>query len=247
MRAKVKELSDLSYGSISVGASCYTSYHILPGIVSSFSKLHPGIKIRLDMGNEADENVLYDKMERGELDVILKYDYDPLRHKATALLSERLGIAMPVSMVTEKLSPFAMSREELLSGSSGEKEFADPEIFSQIPFLQMGEHSHAMTALGSSLGTVKIAPYYISGARHTAMHYNLMREGLGAAYVSDVHVLMWAVSDDNVRYFMPAFGVSRTLYAIEKKNTPDNPIAKAFVDLAKDYCGNSGKIHLTEA
>ena len=248
MQARIRELSDLSYGSLSVGASCYTSYHILPGIIAAFSKLHPKIKIKLDMGNEAEESVLYDKVERGELDVILKYDYDKSRHKATTILCEKLGIAMPLSMVTDRLVPFAITCDELLGGAYlGKKEFLDVSIFSGGPVLRMGEHSQAMALLRSALGELRISPYYISGARHTAMHYNLMKEGLGAAYISDVHVLTSNLFEADLRFFMPASQVSRTLYAIENKNSPTNPIAEEFIKLAVDYCKKPLSFRTTEA
>ncbi len=248
MRSRIRALSDLSYGSVSVGASCYTSYQILPGAVSAFSKLHPHIEVKLDMGNEADENVLYDRVDRGELDLILKYDYDATRLKATPLLTENLGVAMPVSMVKGRLLDYALTAAELFSGDyPKEKAFSDPSIFDDTLFLRMGEHSPSIGIIHSMLGELNLSPYYILGARHTAMHYNLMREGLGAAFISDVHILTSNLLDNDVRYFMPAAKVSRTLYALQKKNAPIDPIAEAFIKVITEYCKSPGGMKTAEA
>lgn len=237
VRARIRELSDLSSGSLSVGASCYTAYRILPGAISLFAGLHPGIKIKLDMGNEADEDVLYDRIDKGELDLILKYDYDPEKMIATPLLTERLCIAMHKNRVSERLVGYAISSKELISGDyPKEKCFSDPTVFSDIPFLRMGEHSTAMNIFRSILGEISYSPYDIFGARHTAMHYNLMREGLGAAFVSDLHVLTSGISDENIRYFVPGCDVTRTLFALRKKNAPYDPTAEAFINVTSEYC-----------
>ena len=248
MRARIRELSDLSYGTLFVGASCYTAYHILPGAVTELSKLHPRIAVRVDMGNEADENILYDRLERGELDLILKYDYDPKRHKATPIISEHLGIAMPLSMVHNGIAEYALTEKELLSSDYPEqKSFSDPKIFSEVRFLPMGEHSHSISILRSMLGEIKHSPYSILGARHTAMHYNFMREGLGAAFISDFHALTSNLSDDSIRYFMPKERVKRTLYALQKKNAPYDPTAEAFISVLSEYCKSLGGKKPTEA
>ena len=97
------------------------------------------------------------------------------------------------------------------------------------------------------LGELKLSPYYIIGARHTAMHYNLMREGLGAAFVSDVHVLTSNLRDNDVRYFMPKERVTRTLYALQKKNATGNPVANEFIKVLSEYCKNPGGIKTAEA
>ena len=248
LRARIRELSDLSYGTLSIGASCYTAYRVIPGAVKAFSLLHPKISIRVDMGNEADENILYDRIERGELDVILKYDYDPKRLKATPVLSENLGIAMPLSMVNGKLEKYALTVAELTESEYPEgKAFSDVSIFSETPFLRMGAHSHSMSILGSMLGEIDYSPYDILGARHTAMHYNFMREGLGAAFISDVHALTSSLSEGEVRYFMPKERVQRTLYALQKKNALRDPSAEAFIKVLVEYCKNLGRIAPTEA
>ncbi len=238
MKMRLKEIEGLSYGSLSVGASCYTAYQILPEILSDFSRLYPKIRIKLDMGNSSDENILYDKVERGELDLILKYDYDKTRFKATPILEERLAVAMTKEMVNDRLSPFVIEREELISkGYPEDKTFSDAEVFSDIRFLKLGEHSSTLGKMREILGEYKLSPYSVENARHTAMHYSLMSRGLGAVMLSDVHVMTSGFPEGKIKYFVPRSSLSvRKLYFLEKKNAVKNPIAEAFKSLAVDYC-----------
>ncbi len=249
MKMRVKELEGLSYGTLSVGASCYTAYRIMSGIISTFARLHPKIRVRLDMGNASDVNILYNRAERGELDLIMKYEYDPLQFEATSILEERLAVAMPESLVIETLRPYIVEREELLNRCYDKnKEFSDPRIFEGIPFLRLGEHSATLGKMRELLGDYKTSPYIIENARHTAMHYNLMREGLGAVLLSDVHVMTSELLGNDIKYFVPASEKSRrSLYLLEKKNAPKNPIAKAFIEVATDFCKNLSQKEISEA
>ena len=190
------------------------------------------------MGENSKSNTLYDEAERGEIDLLLKYEYDPRRFFATPILSERLAVAMPESMVTERLLPYALNREELIGKSyPEEKEFSDPTLFSDISFIKLGKHSATYERMSRILGDYSISPYVVENVSHTAMHYNMMREGLGAVMLSDVHVMTSNLFDERIRYFVPSSEQSkRNLYILEKRNAPKNPIAEAFIKTALEFC-----------
>ncbi len=240
LKNRVKELRGLSYGNLSLGASCYTAYGIMAGMISEFAEKYPKIRIRLDMGNSSDENILYQKAERGELDLILKYEYDKSVFDAVPLLSERMAVAMPEKMINETLLPYAVAREELIDKSySEDKLFEDPAIFNGIPFLRLGEHSTVMGKMDKLLGDYETSHYIVENARHTAMHYKLMREGLGAVLLSDVHAMICENLGEEIKYFVPKSEESkRILYIVKKKNSAKDPIADAFVSVATEYCKN---------
>ena len=243
MRQRVKALSELSYGSIAVGASCHTSYRLLPDVIAAFCADYPKISIRLDMGAGKDSAALYEKLESGELDVILKYDYDPNRHEATPVLSERMAIAMPRTMLTKPLLPYAVTAKEFLTHTYPiEKEFSDISLFRDVPFIMLGEQSRSLARLSADLDIQKSASCFVSGVKHTQMHYNLMEKGLGAVLLSDFHVFASDLMEKDIVFFIPALPSSyRTLYALNKHGAKENRAVEAFLGVAlrisENYAG----------
>ena len=238
MRQRIKALSELSYGSIAIGASCHTSYRLLPDVIASFCAAYPKIGVRLDMGAGKDSAVLYEKLESGELDVILKYDYDPHRHEVTPLLDERMAIAMPRTMLTKPLLPYAVTANEFLTRTYPvEKEFSDVSLFDDIPFILMGKQSRTLARLSADLNIQTSASCFVSGVKHTQMHYNLMEKGLGAVLLSDFHVLASDLLHKDILFFIPSFPSShRTLYALSKHGAKENRIIDAFLAVAREIC-----------
>lgn len=238
MKQRIKAISELSYGSIAVGASCHTSYRLLPDVIASFSQSFPKMDIRLDMGAGRDLAALYEKLDSGELDVILKYDFDPHRHKAVPLLAERLAVAMPRAMLNEALLPYAITAKEFLSQSyPPEKELSDPALLGDIPFILLGEQSRTLSQLTADLAIQKSAPCFISGVKHIQMHYNMMEKGLGAVLISDFHLLTSELLQRDIVFFIPALPSShRTLYALTKYGARENKVINAFLDTALRVC-----------
>ena len=238
MQQRIKAVSELDCGSIAIGASCHTSYRLLPDVIADFSQQYPNINIRLDMGAGKDSSVLYEKLESGELDVILKYDFDPHRHIATPLLSERLAIAMPRTMVGDDLLPYALTAKDFLSCAyDTQKEFSDFQLFHEIPFVMLGEHSRSLAHLSSDLNIQRSCPCFITGAKHTQMHYNLMEKGMGAVLLSDFHVLISDLKDKDILFFVPRLpSARRTLHSLTKHSAHENKIIKAFLTVAHQRC-----------
>lgn len=235
MTRRVRNLSQATDGSISVGGSCYTAYRLLSEICGEFYKEYPKVRVNLDMGNEASLGNLQDKLLSGTLDLMLGYDYDPNDFEGRVILRERLGIAMHKNLLTDAMRPYALTRVEFLNSKKREERaFFDSAIFNGTPFLRLGRHTSTEKKMKEILGETQISHYNIENAHHTAMHYNIMRKGLGAVMIADVHVATSNLLDPEIVYFIPKSEASfRPLYLISRAGVVPGAVSRAFVKISE--------------
>jgi DNA-binding transcriptional LysR family regulator len=238
MTQRIRNMSLADYGFVSVGGSCYTAYRVLAEISGEFYKRYPGVRVNIDMGNEASFGNLQEKLRRGTLDLMIGYDYEPKEFDGVILLQERLCIAMHKSLVNDAIRPYAVTRDELIAHSYDEsKVFSDPSAFDSIPFIRLGHHTSTERRMKEIMGDYKTALYTIENAHHTAMHYNMMKQGLGAVMVADIHIATSGIFDDTVAYFVPDHpSAKRPLYLISRKNLQHGGASRAFYDTSLDVC-----------
>ena len=242
MRRRIRALSDVSGGSITIGGSSYASYFLMTSFCSAFHQKFPNIRVTLDIGNVGNSEVLWDKMQNDEVDLIMTYISEHSKFVTEPLLSERFIIAMHKNMKgAEALRPLALTRQEIISGNYDKnREIEDMSVFRDIEFFQYESvTAQRMTRL---LGDFKTAPYTIINARHSQMHYNLMCTGIGAVMISDTVIAKTEHDAENLLFFVPRSRDSyRTIYLARKHGALENPIIRNFIQVAKDACA-SGEI-----
>ena len=237
MFRRVKALSTIGSGNLAIGGFCYTAYLSFAGIISRFTKLYPSVKVSVDMGSEGVSDSLFEKLHRGTLDLIFKYSYNEREFSGTPLLDERLVVAMHKNMVSEELYRYALSGEEIMSGEYDRaREFSDSRMFSSVKFLTIEKDSNTHDKMDELLGDYGTADFVIKNVKSVEMHYNMMREGLGAVLLADTHLTFGTDWGEDILYFVPSSPAShRTLYAITKRGTPRNPLSDEFVRCAVDF------------
>ncbi len=243
MRKKIRELSDANHGSIIVGGSSYASYLIMSEICGEFYKKNPRIKVTLDIGNVGSLQVLWEKLDNNEIDIIITYNKQHGRCVTEPLLEERLVIAMHKKMQgAKKLQHLAMTRKEFLTKTySSDREIEDMSIFDDIHFLDFSHKSDVGQRMTKLLGDYKTARYKIQNARHSEMHYNLMRAGIGAVVTSTLAVAQKIHEDEDILFFVPKGEDSyRKIFLAYNFSSKNNPLVKKFIKVAKDiYAKNS--------
>ena len=242
MRQRLRELSDMSYGSLTIGGSSFASYFLMSEICGAFHKKYPHIKMTLDIGNVGSSGVLWDKLKNGEIDLLVTYTADHSKYIMDPIFKERLVIAMPKEMKGAKeLSHLALTREEILTGKySREREIEDLSVFNHIEFIKYTDRSDTARRMTQMLGDFKTAPCEIKNARHSEMHYNLMCAGIGAVITTDSAIRQKQYNAENILFFLPKSKEShRTIYIARQHGTDDNPIVKNFIQTAKSYCASA--------
>lgn len=236
MRRRFRELSDMSYGTLTIGGSSYASYFLMSEICGEFYKKYPEIKVTLDIGNVGSMDVLFEKLKNDEIDLLVTYLDDQQKYITEPIYNERLVIAMHKNMKgADKFSHLALTHKEILTGDySKEREIEDLSIFKNINFIKYGNKSDVARRMTQMLGDYKTAPYSIENSRHSEMHYNLMCAGIGAVMITDSALIQKQHDAENILFFLPKSKESyRTVYIARRHSTDDNPIIKNFMEIAK--------------
>lgn len=237
MRKRIRELSDTDHGSIIIGGSSYASYLIMSEICCEFYKKNPKITVTLDIGNIGSSQVLLEKLYNNEIDILITYSKQHARYVTEPLMEERLAIAMHKKMRGAKeLEHLAMTREEFLTRNySPDREIEDMSIFRNIEFLDFSRKSDIGKRMARLLGDYKTSHYKIQNARHSEMHYNLMRAGIGAVVTSTLSVEQKLYKDEDILFFVPKNEDSyRKIFLAYNSSSKNNPLIKNFIKVAKE-------------
>lgn len=243
MLKKIRELSDTDHGSIVVGGSSYASYLIMSEICGEFYKQNPKITVTLDIGNIGSSQVLWEKLDSNEIDILITYAKQHGRCVTEPLLEERLVIAMHKNMRgAKKLQHLAMTRKEFLTKTySPDREIEDMSIFRGIEFLDFSQKSDVAQRMAKLLGDYKPSHYKIENAKHGEMHYNLMHAGIGAVVTTTLGVQQKLHEDEDILFFVPKSQESyRKIFLAYNPSSKNNPLIKNFIKIAKEiYSKNS--------
>ena len=239
MKKRIRELSDVERGSLSVGGSNYASYLILPEVCREYYKKYPKIRVKLDIGNMGNLQFLWDKLDNKELDVLVTYVANDGKHVMECICEERMVVAMHKSMEgAEKLRHLAVTREEILTGRySPEREIEDMSVFEKIPFLEFERKADTAKRMVKILGNYRPSHYKVENARHSEIHYNMMSVGVGAAMVTSLAIAQKPY-DENILYFLPKSEEShRKIYLAYHPSAKRNPQIRNFIEVAKSIYG----------
>ena len=153
------------------------------------------------------------------------------------LLEERLVIAMHKKMKgAEKLQHLAMTRKEILTKKySPHREIEDMSIFRDIEFLDYSRKSDVGQRMSRMLGEYKTSSYKIQNARHSEMHYNLMRAGIGAVVTTTLGIEQKLYEDEDILFFVPKSEDSyRKIFLAYNFTSKNNPLVRNFIKVAKE-------------
>ena len=236
MRKRINDIFDTDHGSITIGGSSLASYLILSEICSEFYKKYPKINVTLDIGNIGSSQVLLEKLDNKELDILVTYINRHTKYIIEPIFEERLVIAMHKKMHgAESLEHLALTRDEILNKSySPDREIEDTSIFSNIEFLEFERKSDTANRMAKILGNYRSSHYKIHNARHSEIHYNLMCAGIGAVLTNSLAIAQKPY-DENILFFMPKSEESyRKIFLAYNSTSKNNQLIKSFIKVAKN-------------
>lgn len=228
---RIKTLKEPVTKKLSVGGSNYISHLLLPRICGEFAKRFSDTEIRIDMGQLGTSNQLYDKLYQGTLDVMISHTCDKEKFDFVPLFEEKYIIVIRKdSPVAEKLLPYAITREEVLSGNT-DKEISDYSIFEGIPFIRYGKGGSTWKYMHKLLENCSFSNIHVSGSRSLESHYDIMLYGQDAVITTESLVSQRNEKSDELLYFLT--NTSRPVMLIHKKGTDLSDSAKEFISIAK--------------
>ena len=228
----IKDRSGLAVGRIRIGGTSFFSSFVLPKMISEFNELYPGIKFEIFEDSTKD---LMAKLSGGELDLVIDNavvtDGDVV---CEPYITERLMLAVPERMAPEKLSPYALTLEEISAESHLERHAVDISEFSGAPFILLNSENDTgkrAEALFEMSGTAVDAVFRLD---QQVTAYNIARSGLGICFVSDTLVKRMGESAGIVYYNLDERVSKRSIYLYRKKNHYLPLAAKRFTELNSD-------------
>ena len=223
---------------LNIGGQTYTSYYLMADVCAAFQKEYPHVKVNLDMGKEDSIDQRYEKIRKGDVDLVFSYvntsglPYEPVH-------TERLVIAMHKDLPgAEALRPLSVSWEALVNRSyAQDQQIEDLSVFADVPFLAHDDSSPTKARMGAMLGDYKRADYQIVNYRSSVMHMYMLCAGLGALLVPDVQIAKSRSETENLLLFVPKAPESyRTTYLLRSPVTMEDPLVNAFIRIAKETC-----------
>lgn len=239
MKRRIKQLSDVDHGKVSVGGSCLAAYQVLAVTCAEFNKKYPDVEVDVDMGNTGSYNYLIEKMKSHSIDLVVGHRFSTQQYDVTPILEEQYVIAMRKDYKgAESLMQYAITRDELISKSyPKEKEIEDMSLFKNIRFLKITKSSTPAIKINKLIGEYLPTKCAVKNVRHSGMQYNMMRYGLGAIMTSDTIVKMFSSKADDLVFFVPkGKDAKQTLYIARNKTVKPTPYSNKFMELAKEIC-----------
>lgn len=236
---RIRQLSDMNYDSLTIGASNFTSFNVMSAICAEFYKKYPKIKVTLDLGTYGKVDFWTMRLKRGELDLCITHKNDDQRFIYEPLVKEKLVIAMRKDAPwIESLLPYAITHSELVSGTYDKsKEIEDFSIFRDVNFIPFNTSTNSEYTMKHMFGDYRKVPYRITNAMQGEMHYEFMRSGIGAILIPVLPIICSKDINEDILYFVPKGEMhSRTIYFARTNLTDENPIVQNFIRTAKEVC-----------
>ena len=218
-----------------LGTSIYLSDTVIPEVCRRFGVLHPDMYVKLNMGSKGSNRVLLEQLDLKDVDMIIDYKYDAVKHNARPILEARDLIAVRRDLSgIEELLPYALSREEVMRGVYP-KEIIETQlsIFKNLPFLTTDTTTGYTRRITELVGNnYSLSRFSVKNVRDLGMYYAMMRAGLGATVVMDVHLSSPVFDDGNIVYFaVKNSNTIKHLYAVWRKGEELSPEMLEFLEI----------------
>ncbi|MDO5411584.1 MAG: LysR family transcriptional regulator [Lachnospiraceae bacterium] len=200
-QSHVLQLEELITGQLSIGGSSNSLSHTLPPVISSFTRLYPGVSLRLIEGGSYQ---LEKQLSEGILDLVIDNRIFPEgQFSRVPLFKELLMLAVPRSCkVNEELKDFQLTADDIMHQKHKQKDFPIVPLnyFSQEPFLLLRSGNDTRQRAEKLCSHYGFAPKIVLKLDQQMTAYSLACYGVGLTFISD-WVIMHMRSDDNLIYY----------------------------------------------
>ncbi len=217
--SRVQQLDELITGHLVVGGNGIYLGHVLLPVISEFSRLYPGVQVRLVEGTSQDlEKQLADSLLDLMVDnrVLPREDYQAIR-----LIDEDVLLAVPSRWpVNETLVPYQLTAGDILSNRHRTEEVpvVPFEEFSGLPFMLLHDGNDTRQRSEQVFFHYNTAPQIVLKVDQQSTALTLASHGVAAAFISDC-MARTMQGEKGVTYYrlLPEFA-RRSVYMFCRKN-----------------------------
>lgn len=243
---KLSDIKHMQGGTLRIGISTHLSFYAIPKILREFHKRQPQVDIHIIV---TDTEKLHELLSKETADLVFTSGTIPPEGCcAEKIMEERFVVAMPQSMVTAPLLPYAVSHHALISGQYNKsKEITDTTLFDGLEFIYSPPNSNIQKKRKMLFEKFDVAPYITSNTGRQQLNYNLMRSGFGALLTTDANIATMP-TDTQCMYFLIGDPAARQSYSIVYPQDYSSRIIDDFVNTATNLfaCKNPLKLLINE-
>ncbi len=236
LQNKIVDLGKLNGGKLSVSSANVIFTCVLSKLIEKFTGLYPKVDINLTESFSAD---IKNKVAMGLIDLVIDYDFDKGVFKSYPLKIEKVYLcANKNSETAKKYQKYALTREEILSGSIDDKKAINVSQFSSEQFIIMKKKNDMHRRAMKIFAEHEVKPIVKLELDQLKTCYELSCQGLGVAFVSDT-LIKNANNDNGVFFKISSPHAKRELCIAHKKGAYVSGSMKKFIEIATDYFENN--------
>lgn len=235
MKKRLEQFAIKPIKLLGIGMSLFLAGSVLPEACARLLEVYPSLHIKLNMGEKGAKTVLNESLANHDIDLLISDRYNAETEGAEPIYRVESIIAARRDLPgIDKLLPYAISREEVLSnkhsreiGNTELPLFADVEFITTDTVTNYTRHINALLGNNYSLSRISV-----KNLRNLGANYEMMRAGLGATIVTDIHVTHPIFDDERIVYFaLKGQNRNKTLYAVHRRGEELSIEARRFVEI----------------
>lgn len=233
MEQKIEDIRNLHTGTLCIGGSHYLNAYILPPVLTSFNKEHPGIRLELVEDSSAH---LSQMLSDRELDLTFNCDPKFLQNfKRYPAFYDHILLAVPKGYpINASLSNMALSAEGIMKGTHLNP--ASPTVdliqFSELEFLLLSEGNNLHDRGLQLFQEAGFEPKVKMEVSQLVTAYHLAENAMAATFVSDR--LVTAESRQLCYYKLDSNLTERLFYILLPERKYTSYAVRAFIQYFAD-------------
>ena len=229
LQQQMQDIREVNTGSVRIGGSHYINAYILPGILSTFARRHPRVKIDLVESSSA---VLSQMLSRREVDITFNCNPQFMEgFERYPAFEDHILLAVPKSF---KINAGLMDRC-LCADDIANKRHLQPDCpcvtldaFRSLEFILLNPGNNLRDRAKRLFEEAGFSPKVRLELSQLVTAYHLANAAMGAAFISDRLVVH---SDDSLYYYKLDSGLTdRMFYMLLPNRKYTSKAVRAFVD-----------------
>lgn len=229
----LNEWQEAHVGSLTIGGTSLFSALVLPPIMARFSALYPNICLTLE---EASTGKLEEKLQKGEIDVLIDNDeLDDRVVERQLFFQEYLLLAVPEHYpINQELVEYQLSLNQIRSRFEVEEAPIIPlELFQQEAFILQKADNDTGRRARKICRQAAIEPRVLLEVDQQLTAYMITASGMGISFVGDLLILGLPTSHSVTYYKVGTDYARRNVYAYWKRGRYVSRAMAEFLSMMK--------------
>ncbi|WP_101697717.1 LysR family transcriptional regulator [Clostridium minihomine] len=235
LESYLQDYTEMKTGTLKLAAPHFIASYLLAFLISAFNSRYPGIQLQVNVASTPE---LQEKLLDCEIDLVIDSStFDEKLYTSYPLMEEHLLLAVPTQYeINQKLKKYRMTAEDVCNGIHRRPNCpsVSPHVFQDCTFLLLNK-GHSMNDFASAVfEKYQFVPKNTMYLDQLMTSYNLVKQQIGVAFVSDTAIKRTQVEPGAYLYRVEAPHDRRVVYLAHKKNRYVSRAMREFVSISQD-------------